>query len=160
MDFKLEKVNEEEKEILKNLLEFYLYEFNVYYEDDVNQKGRFDFIDVEPYFKNNKNKAIFIKVNNNYAGFVLISDKNETKCIEEFWIMPKYRKGFFAFQVLKEVIEEINGKIEFIIINQNERWMKVLKYLINKHYKVISEENIKKWEVYDFTKFIIDCNVK
>ena len=42
--FKLIKVNEKNKNDLKNLLEYYLYDFNVYYEDDLNKSGRFDFI--------------------------------------------------------------------------------------------------------------------
>lgn len=158
MNFNLEKVKKEEKETLKNLLEFYLYDFNFYYEDDLNSNGRFEFIDVEPYFQENGNMALFIKQEENYAGFVLISDKQEQKCIEEFWIMPKYRKGLFAFQVLKQIIKEIKGKIEFIIINENKRWLKTLNYLINKNYKIISKESIKKWETYDFTKFIVDCS--
>ena len=52
--FKLIKVNEKNKNVLKNLLEYYLYDFNIYYEDDLNESGRFESIDVEPYINNNK----------------------------------------------------------------------------------------------------------
>ena len=74
--FKLIKVNEKNKNVLKNLLEYYLYDFNIYYEDDLNESGRFEFIDVEPYINNNNNKAFFVKVDNYYAGFILTSSFN------------------------------------------------------------------------------------
>lgn len=65
--FELVTVNEINKMILENLIEFYLYDFNIYYEDDLNDNGRFEFIDVEPYINSDNNKAFFIKVNNYYA---------------------------------------------------------------------------------------------
>lgn len=74
--FKLIKVNEKNKNVLKNLLEYYLYDFNIYYEDDLNESGRFESIDVEPYINNNNNKAFFVKVDNYYAGFILTSSFN------------------------------------------------------------------------------------
>ena len=100
-------------------------------------------------------KAFFILVDNHYAGFVLTNTGKEKSVIEEFWIMPKYRKGMFAFEVLKKVLFEMHGKIEFVILNKNERWLKVVDYLIRKNYQVLSMENIKKWETEDFTKYTI-----
>lgn len=155
--FELIIVNEDNKKILENLLEYYLYDFNMYYEDDLNNNGRFEFIDVKPYINSNSNKAFFIKVNNNYAGFILIKQVEDTNVIEEFWIMPKYRKGMFAFKVSKKILSEIHGKVEFIILNKNKRWLEVVKYLVSKNYEILKVENIKKWDTEDFTKFTILC---
>ena len=58
--FELKVVKENDKDVLRNLLEYYLYDFNFYYEDDLNENGRFEFIDVEPYINNNNHKAYFI----------------------------------------------------------------------------------------------------
>ena len=151
--FDLVIVDRENKKILENLLEYYLYDFNFYYNDN----GRFEFIDVGIYINDKNNKAFFIKVNNNYAGFILIKQVEEINIIEEFWIMPKYRKGMFAFKVLKKILSEIHGKVEFIILNKNKRWLGVIKYLISKNYEILKVENIKKWETEDFTKFTILC---
>ena len=153
--FELKVVKENDKDVLRNLLEYYLYDFNFYYEDDLNENGRFEFIDVEPYIYNNYFKAYFIIVDNHYAGFVLTSFGKEKSIVEEFWIMPKYRKGMFAFEVLKKVLSEMHGKIEFVILNKNERWLKVVDYWIRKNYQVLNVENIKKWETEDFTKYTI-----
>ena len=153
--FELKKVKENDKEVLRNLLEYYLYDFNYYYEDDLNENGRFEFIGVEPYINNNFYKAFFILVDNHYAGFVLTYTGKEKSVVEEFWIMPKYRKGMFAFEVLTKVLSKMNDKIEFVILNKNERWLKVVDYWIRKNYQVLSMENIKKWETEDFTKYTI-----
>ena len=75
--------------------------------------------------------------------------------VEEFWIMPKYRKGMFAFEVLTKVLSGMHGKIEFVILNKNERWLKVVDYWIRKNYQVLNVESIKKWETEDFTKYTI-----
>ena len=70
--------------------------------------------------------------------------------------MPKYRKGMFSFKVLKELSNIIKGKIEFIVLKENKRWFKTLNYWIEKNFKIEKKEDIKKWDNYDFTLFVID----
>ena len=50
MNIILEKVKKEEKEILNNLLEYYQYDFNIFYNDDLNKNGKFEFINTDKYF--------------------------------------------------------------------------------------------------------------
>ncbi len=153
--FEMFEVKKESQDVLENLLEYYLYDFNNYYDDDLNDKGRFEFIDVKPYINNENNKAYIIKVNNKYAGFILIKKTAELNSIEEFWIMPKYRKGMFAFKVLNSIFSQMNGKVEFLILNKNARWLKTVNYWIHKNYQVLKVQNVKKWDTEDFTKFTI-----
>ena len=160
MNIILEKVKKEEKEILNNLLEYYQYDFNIFYNDDLNKNGKFEFINTDKYFNKKENQAFFVKVDEKYAGFILISKsteyENKGSFIEEFWIMPKYRKGMFSFKVLKELSNIIKGKIEFIVLKENKRWFKTLNYWIEKNFKIEKKEDIKKWDNYDFTLFVID----
>ena len=162
MKIELEKVTIKEKEILNNLLEYYQYDFNIFYNDDLNENGRFVFIKTEKYFKQSGNQDFFVVLDEKYAGFILISKDtiytNNGSCIEEFWIMPKYRKGMFSFQVLKKLVNIIKGKIEFIVLKENKRWLKSLNYWIEKNYIIEKKEDIKKWDNYDFTLFVIDTN--
>ena len=159
MEFLFEKVDIEKKEVLENMAEFYQYDFNIYYSDDLNSKGRFGFINTNKYIDNDKNEAWFIKVENKYAGFVLISSDTyqikEGKCIEELWIMPKYRNGMFAIKVIKELFEKLQGKLEFIVMKQNERWLKVLEYIAKKNYKIEVKTDVKRFGK-DFTLFVVD----
>lgn len=160
--FSLEKVKKEEENILQNLLEFYLYDFNFFYEDDLNDNGRFEFIDTNEYFTKEKYEAFFIRVKDKLAGFILINNnteliKNGTR-IEEFWIMPKYRKGYFSFSVLKEVFFRYQNEIEFIILEQNKRWLKAINYFINKNYTILEKEEITKWDTEKFKLYLIKNN--
>lgn len=161
-NFSLEKVKKEEENILQNLLEFYLYDFNFFYEDDLNDNGRFEFIDTNEYFTKEKYEAFFIRVKDKLAGFILINNnteliKNGTR-IEEFWIMPKYRKGYFSFSVLKEVFFRYQNEIEFIILEQNKRWLKAINYFINKNYTILEKEEITKWDTEKFKLYLIKNN--
>ena len=164
MEIKLEKVKIEEREILNNLLEYYQYDFNIFYDDDLNKNGRFEFIKTDKYFNKLGNQAFFVMVDEKYAGFILISNdtvyEKNAWSIEEFWIMPKYRKGMFCFQVLKKLVNKIKGKIEFIVLKENKRWLKTLNYWIEKNFIIEKKEDIKKWDNYDFTLFVIDTKNK
>lgn len=163
MKFELEKVRKDEKEILKNLLEFYQYDFNIFYNDDLNEKGKFEFINTEKYFDDTENKALFVKVAGKYAGFALVSNNtlytDKGKCIEEFWIMPKYRKGMFAIQVLKQLFKLTRGKIEFIVLKENKRWLETLNYLIEKNCNIEKKVDIKKWDE-DFILYVLENKLR
>lgn len=156
--FSLEPVKKEEERILQNLLEFYLYDFNLFYEDDLNANGRFEFIDTSEYFYKENYEAYFIKVVDKFAGFILINNNTElTKKgtrIEEFWIMPKYRKGYFSFDVLKKVFSKYS-KIEFMILEKNKRWLKAMEYFINKNYIILKQKELIKWETEKFKMYLI-----
>ena len=160
MNFYLEKVNKDQKNILDNLLEYYLYDFNIFYEDDLNENGRFEFIKTSEYFEKEKYDAYFIKVNNNYAGFVLINNQTELidkgTRIEEFWIVPKYRKTYFAFQILRELLRMYNENVEFMILEKNERWKKIIEYMINKNLKLINQKEILKWDSEKFKLYLVN----
>lgn len=161
MEFILEKVEKDKEDILKNLLEYYLYDFNVFYEDDLNENGRFEFIETSDYVLKDNYEAFFIKVNNNYAGFVLVSDKTQfakqpaTK-IEEFWIMPKYRKGLFAFEVLKYVYLSYNNEKELFILEDNKRWLRIMDYWLNKNFEIIKTDEIIQWGDVKFKVYVIN----
>ncbi|MBT2687501.1 hypothetical protein J7I93_04815 [Bacillus sp. ISL-47] len=47
----LEEVSEEQKHVLGNLLEFYVYEFTAYLDIELNEEGRYGFKDLDLYIK-------------------------------------------------------------------------------------------------------------
>lgn len=165
MEIELVKVRCEEKEILKNILEFYSYDFSYFYNYDLNVNGKYEIIDVDPYFKDDKNEAFFIKANGENAGFIFIKDEGSYKSVEEYWLMPKYRKGFLAYKILKELSRNIKGKIEFVILNKNKKWLESLEFMLNKNYeicKIIEKKQVVyefEWGKYSFTKFLVECNI-
>lgn len=163
MKINLIKVEKHQEQILKNLAEYYSYDFSQYYNKDLNENGRFENIQTENYLKNDGNEAFFIKVDEKIAGFMLIKDKKYFKSMAEFWILPKYRKGLLTYRVLKQYAAMIDDLIEFKIIKNNERWLNSLEYMIDKNNEIC--KIIKKVDFdymldcgkYTFTKFLVDC---
>ena len=98
MDIKLKRILLEDKEILKNLLEKYDYEFSQYDGRDVNKLGLYDYQYLD-YYWNEKNRwAYFIEVDGKLSGFVMVNDYSEVEdrktdfVIAEFFVMYKYRR--------------------------------------------------------------------
>ena len=99
IEIELVEVKFEDKAILRQLLELYLYDFSEFDGEDVNEHGRYGYLYFDHYWTEENRHPFFIKVDGRYAGFVLINDychaivKVEgTRSIAEFFVMRKYRK--------------------------------------------------------------------
>ena len=96
MNFEMIPVREEEKEILRNLLEKYNYEFSQYDRCDVNALGLYGYGYLDNYWTEKNRWAFFLKVDGRLAGFAMVNDypeAAETKYnMAEFFVMLKYRR--------------------------------------------------------------------
>jgi predicted acetyltransferase len=115
MDIIIEPVKKEEKEILKNLLEKYNYEFSQYNGLDINNFGLYGHDYLDNYWTENNRFPFFIKVNSKLAGFVMINNYLEIKVetnytMSEFFIMYKYRRQGIGKYVVDYVLNKFKGK--------------------------------------------------
>ncbi|WP_124098039.1 GNAT family N-acetyltransferase [Ruminococcus sp. Marseille-P6503] len=97
MNIEITKVKEEEKEILRNLLEKYDYEFSQYDGRDVDENGNFGYEWLDYYWTEDGRYAYFIRADNKIAGFAMSCPYAEYRestdyQVAEFCILPKYRK--------------------------------------------------------------------
>ena len=76
--------------------------------------------------------------------------------------MPKYRSGFFTYNVIRKYFLEKNKITKFYIINNNKRWLECMEYMINKNNdicKIIEKKEItfhkSKNQKYEFTSFLV-----
>ena len=96
MNFEMVEVKEEEKEILRNLMEKYLYEFSQYELEDVNPLGLYGYSYLDCYWTEKGRWAFFFKVDGKLAGFAMVNDYPEAGktdyCMSEFFVMLKYRR--------------------------------------------------------------------
>jgi predicted acetyltransferase len=98
MSVELKRVTADEKEILKNLLEKYDYEFSQWDKRDVNKLGLYGYPYLDHYWTEDKRWAYFILVDGQLAGFAMVIDYPEVKDREtdfqmaEFFVMYKYRR--------------------------------------------------------------------
>ena len=96
MNIELVPVDVSEKEILRNLLEKYDYEFSQYDQRDVNNLGLYGYDYLDYYWTEEGRHTFFIKVDGKLAGFVMINTYLEVEAatdhtVAEFFVMHKYR---------------------------------------------------------------------
>lgn len=97
MKIELCSVKLEQKEILRNLLEKYDYEFSQWDLRDVDEKGLYGYAYLDCYWTEPNRWAYFIRANEKLAGFAMVNDYPETGvktdfCLSEFFVMHKYRR--------------------------------------------------------------------
>ncbi|WP_379127007.1 GNAT family N-acetyltransferase [Paenibacillus sp. sgz500958] len=112
MELKIELVPKERKQIISNLMQFYLYDFTRFLNIDVDQEGVFpSYPGLEAYWASGSNKMPYLFLaDGNYAGFALVdrllhnSEGQFYMC--EFFVMSKYRRtglGTWAAHTLFEM---------------------------------------------------------
>ena len=115
MNIELKCVNVEDKEILRNLLEKYDYEFSQWDNRDVNKLGLYGYDYLDCYWTEEKRWAYFIEVDGKLAGFIMINnypeaDEETDYSLAEFFILYKYRRcGIGKFAAIK-VFDMFHGK--------------------------------------------------
>lgn len=113
----IEEVHVNEKEILRNLMEKYDYEFSQYDNRDVNQLGLYGYDYFDCYWTEEGRYPFFIKVDGELAGFAMIGNymeifKDAKYSMSEFFIMYKYRKQGVGSNVAKRLFDRFPGMWE------------------------------------------------
>ncbi|WP_282940261.1 GNAT family N-acetyltransferase [Paenibacillus sp. RC67] len=99
MNVELQRVSYEEKGILRNLLEFYLYEISAYLDSlELNPYGQFEYRMLDHYWTDGTRHPFFIRSSGKIVGLVLVRewerapDQSITWLMAEFFILRKYQK--------------------------------------------------------------------
>jgi predicted acetyltransferase len=140
-------VKREEKEILRNLLEKYAYEFSQYTLMDVNDLGLYGYDWLDCYWTDKNRFPYFIKVDGKLTGFVMVNNYPEvpnTKvdfCISEFFVMHKYRKQGVGKAAAFKVFDLHHGSWQLKRHPKNKAsvyfWDKVIKEYTNNQFELI-----------------------
>jgi predicted acetyltransferase len=155
MNINLAPVRKEEKEILKNLLEKYFYEFSQYTKYDVNHLGLYGLSNFDFYWLEKNWFPYFIKAGEKLAGFVLMNDRPIIKTdtnytIVEFFVMHKYRRQGAGRYVLETLFEKFKGKWQLLYHPDNNVsrifWNKVIKEYTNNNFVLIKDNPEAKYE--------------
>ena len=144
MNYTLDKVTLDEKEILYNLLQFAIYDGSQYIENDLNENAKFQYKWFDNYFTDEDRDAYFIKRGKTYLGFVMINENlkfnSNGKCIAEFLIMPQYRRNHIGKKVAMEIFEKYRGYWEVEPMKNSKQaylfWKKTIKEYTSGNYIV------------------------
>lgn len=116
MKVELKQVTADEKEILKNLLEKYDYEFSQWDQRDVNKLGLYGYEYLDYYWTEDKRWAYFILVDDKLAGFAMVIDLPEVDNrptdfqMAEFFVMYKYRRSGVGKEAFFKVLDNHKGR--------------------------------------------------
>lgn len=144
MNYKLEKVKLEEKEILYNLLQFALYDGSKYIEKELNENGEFEYRWFNNYFTDQDRLAYFIKSDDNkILGFFMINQNmkyhNEGHSVAEFLILPNYRRNHIGKRVAFDVFNMLKGNWEVEPIENSDEayyfWKKTIGDYTNNNFE-------------------------
>jgi predicted acetyltransferase len=154
MNITIEEIRVDEKEILKNLLEKYNYEFSQYEETDVNKLGLYGYDWLDCYWTEEKRFPYFIKVNNIIAGFILVNDYPETNIktdytLSEFFVMYKYRRLGVGKYVVNNILKKYHGKWQLKFHPHNviseKFWINTVNEYTKGKYKIIDNDEKTKY---------------
>lgn len=116
MNLELRKANIDDKEILRNLLEKYDYEFSQWNNVDVNKLGLYGYEYLDNYWTEEKRWAFFIIVDGKLAGFAMVNNYPEVEdeetdySLAEFFVMFKYRRMGVGKLAAMKVFNMFHGK--------------------------------------------------
>lgn len=133
-------------DVLKHLWDLYSYDFSIYDNADIEADGHYDFYYGDNYFDNEDRRVFFIMVNDKYAGFASVSNncyilnKPKDKCIVDFFVMNKYRKGGIGKHAAYKLFEMFPTRWEVAQYNNNEVskvfWEKIISAYTNSRYEI------------------------
>jgi len=140
----LTTVQPENRDLLWNIHQKYLYEMTKYYPDDVDENGNYHYGYFDAYFTEPERKAYFIYSDNKLAGFAMINPYSyigakPDHVLAEFCIFPTYRGKGIATVAAEQILQMYGGSWEIKYNENNEGakrlWNKVsARYNPEKHY--------------------------
>lgn len=141
VNFKLIRASEEYKDVLKNLMQFYIYDFSEYVNCDVEEDGLFGaYPSLEDYWKEENHRFPYvIRKDGKYVGFVLVrlieSEERNYFSIAEFFIMRKYRREGIGKAVAKQIFNLHKGHWEVYQKESNKPAQPFWNRIIDEHTK-------------------------
>ena len=159
MNFEIhEATKENEKEIIKNLMQLYTYELSFFEDETTNFKlldnGLYELSKyLELYWKEEERHPYILKCNGELAGFVLERfNENNINEIAEFFIINKYRKLGAGTFMAKEMFKRYKGKWEIRTLLNNKRaqefWRKIVKEVSRNNYTECLIRNNSRYAFY------------
>ncbi|MBN1261003.1 MAG: GNAT family N-acetyltransferase [Anaerolineae bacterium] len=125
MDVVIERVTEEDRSVLEQLMELYAYDFSEFDGADVNTHGLYGYRYLGHYWTEPDRHPFFVRVAGKLAGFVLVSGfcylqkGADIRSISEFFILRKYRRQGIGRQVAFQIFDMLPGKWEVVQMGTN-----------------------------------------
>jgi predicted acetyltransferase len=151
MHFEIIKASAEYKDVIKNLMQFYIYDFSEFIQLDVEENGLFEpYQQLDAYWQEaDRRFPYIIKTGKHYTGFVFVSVIESAQgnyySIAEFFILKKYRRQGMGKAVAVQIFDQHRGAWQVYQKESNrpaqQFWLAVIKeYTNGKFTEEISED--------------------
>ena len=147
----LRAVRQEDRELLWNINQKYLYEMTNYYDNEMDPQGNLSYGYFDAYFTDPKRQAFFLYEGEALVGFALIHpyagvEKETDHVLAEFTVFPAYRRRHLAQKAAETIFSRFPGGWE---VKYNEKnaaakalWTKVTKRYDPKKIPLNGEETV------------------
>jgi predicted acetyltransferase len=136
MTLSIVTASKRKRPILRRLMELYLYDFSEFDHADIGPQGLYNYFYLDQYFTDPNRHPFLLRVNDRWAGFVLVTRHNyltlelDTWVIGEFFIMRKYRRQGFGEVAACQIFDRFPGPWQVGQIQANKPaiafWRKVV----------------------------------
>lgn len=135
MDVAIQSAHIDDKSILRNLMELYVYDFSEYMRWDVDAHGLFGYKYLDPYWTEPDRFPFLIRVASKLAGLALVRDITKpddepTHSMAEFFILRKYRRQGVGRIAAHRIFDLFPGQWSVIELEANVSaqtfWRKVI----------------------------------
>jgi len=128
----------ENRDLLFNIHQKYLYEMTNYYPDDMDAHGNYHYGYFDAYFTDPDRKALLIYIGDKLAGFAMINPysyigKKPDHVLAEFCIFPVYRRSGVGTAAAEHILKSFPGSWE-IKYNENNTAAKQLWHKLTARY--------------------------
>ena len=116
-------VRPEDRELLWNLNQKYLYEMTNFYDDELDEAGVLHYGHFDEYFTDPRREALLICDGETLTGFAMVCPYSQLgepvdHVMAEFTVFPMFRRRGLAFAAARRILEERPGRWE---IKYNEK---------------------------------------
>lgn len=116
MKIEVQPVSFEDKTLLRNLLQLYLYDLSEYEAIELNDHGEFGYNYLDPYWTDSNRHPFLVRIDGRIGGFVLVNAFTYTEhtdhSLAELFILRKYRKAGIGRRAVFEVLDQFHGTWE------------------------------------------------
>lgn len=118
LDIEIIRAERKHKTVLRQLLEFYCYDFSEYLQTNVNEHGRFEYQYLDAYWQEKGRIPYFILIDGKYVGFILLNKAFKRLqdptgfAVAEFFVMRAYRRQGVGEFAAREIFNLYPGSWE------------------------------------------------
>ena len=119
----LREVKTEDRDLLWNINQKYLYEMTNFYDDEMDAAGNYHYGHFEEYFTDTERKALFLYDGDTLVGFAMVVPYSNiggspNHVMAEFTVFPHYRRKGIATKAARAIFARFPGNWE---IKYNEK---------------------------------------